>query len=202
MFLLDKLSKYSIVLASNSERRQQLLSKLGIDFQVDTPSIEEKYSPDLPPDEIVCQLARQKAEIVALKHHSKNSIVIAGDTIVCADNQILGKPKNNEQAKRMLHLLSDAEHTVYSGLCIVNENITLCRSDVAKVRFRKLNDNEIEYYIAHFQPFDKAGAYGIQQWIGLCGITSIEGSFYTIMGFPTHLLWEMLSQIVEKRENN
>jgi septum formation protein len=198
MFWAAKLAKYSVVLASRSQRRQELLTKLGIPFETDVCKEEEVYPANSTPAQIVESLAQQKAFDVMSRHQSPNTIVIGGDTIVCIDDRILGKPENPQQALQMLQLLSGRQHSVWSGLCVTSQNVTLCEHDVAHVWFKNLTKEEIDFYIQHFCPFDKAGAYGIQEWIGYHGITKIEGSFYTIMGFPMHILWEMMNRIVKQ----
>ena len=195
--ILQDLSTYEVVLASQSPRRQELLSKLDIEFRVFDSKMKEDVPSGLPVQEIASQLARQKADFVFQSYKSdKPLIVIGGDTIVTLDNQIMGKPVDRTDAIRMLNILSGKRHFVISGLCVMTESKTLVDYDEAQVTFHNLPEDDILYYVDNYNPYDKAGAYGIQEWIGYRGIERIEGSFYTVMGFPTHLLWNMLERAV------
>ncbi len=185
-----------IVLASQSPRRKELLHSLGIDFEVCCSDQSENYSPKMSNAEIASYLAIQKCKTVA-KQYPTDTIVIGGDTIVCLEGEILGKPSSIEEAKQMLNKLSGKTHEVISGIAISYKNKIHNDFDVAKVHFLPLTEADIDFYIAKFQPFDKAGAYGIQEWIGLKKIDRIEGSFYTIMGLPTALLATMLENIIK-----
>jgi len=192
--LLDKLRNYTVVLASKSPRRHQLLAGLGIDFEVHCAEVDECLSMDnFSPAQLVEYLSRQKAHAVAEKYDLGKTIIIGGDTLVCLDDKIIGKPSNKSEAIHILQQLSSKKHTVVSGLCILHKDLVLCNHDVTEVYFKLLKDDEIMYYIDTYHPFDKAGAYGIQEWIGYHAIERINGSFYNVMGLPTHLLWEMLS---------
>lgn len=195
--LLDKLKNYSIVLASQSPRRKELLSNLGIVFEVNWEETDENPSINFTPCELVEYLACQKAEAVAKQYNLEETIVIGGDTIVCIDNIIMGKPKDKADAIRILQQLSGKKHLVISGLCILHKGLVLCNHDITEVYFKPLSKEEIIYYIDYFQPFDKAGAYGIQEWIGHQAIERINGSFYNVMGLPTHLLWSMLEETIQ-----
>ena len=195
--LLDKLKNYTVVLASQSPRRKQLLAGLGIDFQVHFLETNEMLSADLTPSQMVEQLARQKAEVIVNQYNTNETILIGGDTIVCIDNHILGKPTDRLNAIQMLQQLSGKKHLVISGLCVIHKGKKLCRHDTTEVYVKPLTNEEITYYVDTYRPFDKAGSYGIQEWIGYTAIKQINGSFYNVMGLPTHLLWEMLTQITE-----
>ena len=202
MMLLDKLQAYNVVLASQSPRRQELLAGMGVTFSVLKCDEPERIQSDWTPDEVVRQLAWQKASSVfkTLAHQpleaGKPYLVIGGDTIVVVDGHILGKPSDRCEAERMLRLLSGRSHEVYSGLCVKRDGRELLACDSAVVTFDELGVEEICYYIDHCRPFDKAGSYGVQEWIGYRGITKLDGSFYTVMGLPTHLLWQMLLNVV------
>jgi len=193
--LLETLNRFQIVLASRSPRRQELLSKMGLKFTVHQSTIDENIPVSVPLEKVAEYFARRKAEDVAKHYNTGKIIVIGGDTTVLLENELLEKPQNKEEAIEMLKHLSEKTHSVISAICVVHKNKTLVYSDTAKVSFDKLKDDEIHFYIDKYAPFDKAGGYGIQEWIGYIGINSIEGSFYTVMGFPTHLLWNMLKKI-------
>jgi septum formation protein len=200
--LLDNLKKYRVMLASKSPRRQELLRGLGVDFEIGVSESEERILPGWKPSEAVCQLARQKAEAVFRCFSGvagKPLLVIGGDTIVCVDGLILGKPHDLSDAERMLRLLSGQTHKVYTGLCVMEASQLLTDYGCTSVTFESLSEEEISHYIARYRPYDKAGAYGVQEWVGFRGISRIEGSFYNVMGLPTHLLWEMLGRLCENK---
>jgi septum formation protein len=199
--LLDRLKEYSIVLASQSPRRRELLAGLGLRFEIDGSEIPEILPADVSPCLIVEDLARQKTEAIAGRYNLQKTIIIGGDTLVCLDNHIMGKPAGRKEAITMLHELSGRKHTVVSGLCLIHKNRCLCKHDCTLVYFKPLTHEEITYYVDSFQPFDKAGAYGIQEWIGYQAIKYIEGSFYTVVGLPTHLVWTMLEEIMCEVDN-
>lgn len=180
--------KYNYILASKSPRRYQLLKSLGIDFVVTTKEIEEIYPENLTKEQIPVFLSELKAKpfFIDLK---ENDLVITADTIVCHNEKVLGKPKDRTEAMQMLQQLSGNEHQVISGVCLSTKQKTKSFYSVSNVQFKTLTKNEIEYYISEFKPFDKAGAYGIQEWIGSIGITHIEGSFYNVMGLPIQKLY-------------
>jgi septum formation protein len=179
-----------IILASRSPRRQFLLTEAGIDFIVKPVDIHENHTIDLPVDEIAQHIAEQKAK--QFPYLREKEIVIAADTTVIFENYILGKPRDREEARQMLSLLSGNTHHVTSGVCIKDRHQMISFSDTTMVVFKELTDAEITYYIDNFEPFDKAGSYGIQEWIGMIGITKIEGSYFTVMGLPMHKLYEAL----------
>ncbi|MDR1544520.1 MAG: Maf-like protein [Prevotellaceae bacterium] len=192
--MLENLKKYKIILASQSERRQNLLKGLDIDFEVKTiDSVKETYPADLQIDKVPEYLARQKAEYY-LQFLEKNTLLITADTIVVADNQLLGKPKNEQEAKNMLQTLSGATHEVITGVCLTTQEQQKIFSTVTKVTFSVLNDSEINYYVKKYQPYDKAGGYGIQEWIGFVGVKKIEGSYYNVMGLPVQRIYQVLKK--------
>ena len=174
-----------IILASNSPRRKELLSALDISFTVDTDtSFVETYSPDTPHDKVPELMSRGKS----LGFHrplEEDEILVTSDTMVLCGKEILGKPADRADAVRMLKLLSGRPHQVITAVTIRDNQKEKTFSVTSNVFFKELSDSEIDYYIDKYQPFDKAGAYGIQEWIGYIGITGIEGSFYNVMGFPT-----------------
>lgn len=192
-----------IILASGSPRRKELLAGLDIDFEIDTRNnFKEKYSKDTPHSQITALMSEGKS----LGFHrllEKNEILITADTMVLCGDEVLGKPKGNDErekaadASRMLRLLSGKEHKVLTSVTIRDITSTDTFTDAATVLFKDLSDEEIQYYIRNYRPFDKAGAYGIQEWIGYIGISSIKGSFYTIMGLPVHLLFSHLQDFLK-----
>ena len=185
-----------IILASASPRRKELLAGLCIDFEVDTRNnFEETYSPDTPHEQIPEGLSEGKSYGFHRPLES-DEILITSDTLVLCEGHVMGKPLNREEAYEMLKLLSGRSHKVITGVTIRNSEKSVTESDTAIVYFKELTDNEIYYYIDNFKPFDKAGAYGIQEWIGYIGIDRIEGSYFTIMGFPVHLVYQMLSKFI------
>jgi septum formation protein len=191
-------SDYRIYLASASPRRRELLAAMGIDFTTISLSVEETYPEQMPPTEIATYLSQLKMSAIDLTPYPDNTVVITCDTIVVLGDKVLGKPKDKDEAMNILRQLSGKEHTVVSGITVATPTRQLSKDCQTKVRFKALTEADIQYYIDHFQPMDKAGAYGIQEWIGYVGIESISGSFYNVMGLPTHLLWEMMWEIVKK----
>ncbi|HLF64915.1 MAG TPA: Maf family protein [Saprospiraceae bacterium] len=182
-----------IYLASKSPRRQELLQSCGVPFAlVDSEIDESDYSEALPNTDIAQHLAERKAE-QALKHIPQG-IILAADSLVICNNVVLGKPGDKDDAWRMLRLLSDQRHDVVTGVCIQDARKRVSFSEISYVTFTVLTDEEIEFYIDHFKPFDKAGAYAIQEWIGRCKITRIEGSYTNIMGLPTERVYRTLKE--------
>ena len=188
--MLNNLEKYDVVLGSNSPRRRELLNDMGVTFRVEAiKGIDETYPASLPVEEIPVYLARIKADGYPLQ---ANELLITADTIVVLDETVLGKPAGEADAHRMLRALSGRDHRVISGVCVTTASRTESFSDTSIVRFAELTDEEIDYYIKHYRPFDKAGAYGIQEWIGNIGISGISGDFYNVMGLPTLKLYQLL----------
>ena len=196
--LLDELKNYKIYLASKSPRRRELLSDMGIEYELISSEVEESYDPSLYPAEVVQYLSKLKLSAIDMTRYPANTIFIACDTIVVADGNIIGKPKDNDEALLMLRQLSGETHVVYSGLTVATPDRMLTDFRSSGVTFVELSDEELRYYVEHYRPLDKAGAYGIQEWIGCIGIQAIHGSFYNVMGLPTCLLWEMLQNIIRK----
>lgn len=182
-----------IILASNSPRRRELMKGLDIDYSVEViDGIDESYPSDIPTEQIPVFIATQKAKAYTV---AENEILLTADTIVIIDNQILGKPKDADDACRMLRQLSGRTHHVITGVCLTAKHGQKCFSETTAVTFRQLSDEEINYYVSHYKPFDKAGAYGIQEWIGYVGVAAINGSFYNVMGLPVERVYEELSKI-------
>lgn len=190
---LSKLSDKQIILASNSPRRQELLKGLGVDFTVKVHPVEEIVPPDLPAEYAAAYLSKLKAD--GFPHSlTDNEILITADTIVIVRGRILGKPNSELEAFDMIRGLSGTTHTVITAVTLKDSNRQITVEDEAKVTFRFLEEDEIWYYVRNYKPFDKAGAYGIQEWIGFVGVTGIEGSYFTVMGFPQHLVYEQLKK--------
>jgi septum formation protein len=181
----------NIILSSNSPRRQQLLKDLGIKFEIKTMETEESFPDELPIRKVAAYLAEKKANTF-LPHLAANEVLITADTVVIADNKILNKPDNEKEAADMLHFMEGKTHLVMTGVCIADIHNKVVFSDQTEVSFTKLSAMEISYYIQKFKPYDKAGAYGIQEWIGLIGIDGIKGSYYNVMGLPVHLVYQTL----------
>ncbi len=180
---------YNYILASKSPRRQQLLESLGLTFSIRLKEVEEVFPEGLKKEEVPVFLSELKAQpfIAELKD---NEVVITADTVVCLENKILGKPNDFDEAFSMLTSLSGKEHQVITGVCLTAKNKSTTFYSLTNVMFKELTSQEIEYYITEYKPFDKAGGYGIQEWIGTIGITHIEGSFYNVMGLPIQKLYE------------
>lgn len=185
-----------VILGSNSPRRKELLAGLDIDFEIDTENnFEETYSPDIPHESIPEILSEGKSHGFH-RELADDEILITSDTLVLCGDRVMGKPHSREEAYDMLRFLSGREHKVITAVTIRDRQTTSTSSDTAIVHFKELSDNEIYYYIDKFKPFDKAGAYGIQEWIGYIGIEKIEGSYFTIMGFPVHLVYQELLKFI------
>lgn len=182
-----------ILLGSQSPRRKELLTSLGFSFETVEISCNEDFPVDLAASEIAVYLAELKANHI--RELSDSEVLITADTIVVQNQKVLGKPQNEEEAAEMLRGLSDSVHQVYTGICVKTKNLIILKTDVAQVHFNAITDDEINYYITNFKPFDKAGSYGIQEWIGMSKISKIEGSYYTVMGLPTHLVYSILNKL-------
>lgn len=186
-----------IILASNSPRRKELLAGLDIDFIVDTGSnAEEKYSPDTPHEMIPSVLSEVKSHGFH-RELTDDEILITSDTLVLCGERVMGKPHSREEAIEMLGFLSGKEHKVITAITLRDSRRHSTLSDIAIVHFKELSGEEIEYYVDSYKPFDKAGAYGIQEWIGYIGIDSITGSYFTIMGLPVHLVYQELLKFID-----
>lgn len=191
---LDKLKRYRIILASASPRRKELLSKLDIDFTAKVlHDVDESFPASLPVVQVPQYISRKKAD-ACCQEMQENDMVITADTVVAVGRRILGKPKSAEEARVMLKLLSDRYHRVVTGVTIMTAKRTETFATVSRVRFTRLNDEEIDYYISKYKPFDKAGAYGIQEWIGMVGITELNGSYFNVMGLPVQRLYAKLKE--------
>jgi len=182
------LPDYNYILASKSPRRQELLHSLGINFKVIIKEIEEIYPVQLTKEEIPVFLAYLKSKTL-INNLKENDLLITADTIVWLNGEVLGKPENKQEAIKILQKLSGNEHQVITGVCLTSIHKQKSFFTISNVRFKDLSLSEIEYYVSEFNPLDKAGAYGIQEWIGYIGITHIEGSFFNVMGLPVQQLY-------------
>lgn len=183
-----KLSK-PLILASNSPRRKELLTNAGFEFTVQVIPIDESFSPEIPLREVAGYISTKKAKQFGIVN---DSLVLTADTVVAAESQILGKPTDRQEAIDMLTMLSGKSHEVITAISILDGGEISTYSDIALVWLKELDMNEIIYYVDQYKPFDKAGAYGIQEWLGMIAIDKIEGSFYTIMGLPIHIVYREL----------
>ncbi len=190
--MLENLNKYKIVLASNSPRRKELLQRMGINFKVRTLyGIDESYPESLKGEDIVCYISRSKANAYRSSMAS-DELLITADTIVYVAGEVMGKPKSAEQAKEMLHKLSGKTHQVITGVTIVTAERTENFGVTSRVKFAEITDEEINFYVDNYLPFDKAGAYGIQEWIGIVAVEEIQGSYFNVVGLPVQRLYQKL----------
>lgn len=190
--MLENLNKYSIVLASNSPRRKELLQRLGIKFKVRTLfGIDESYPESLRGEDIVCYISRKKAEAYRSSMAS-DELLITADTIVCMDGKVMGKPDDAVEAKRMLKELSGRYHQVITGVTVLTADRMENFGVTSQVKFAELSEDEVDYYVDNYLPFDKAGAYGIQEWIGIVAVEEIKGSYFNVVGLPVQRLYQKL----------
>ena len=183
---------YRVILASNSPRRKELLTGIDLPFEVRVlDGIDESYPTDLPTKEIAGYISKKKAAAYRMTM-ADDELIITADTIVVLGNEVMGKPKDSADAKKMLHELSGKTHQVITGVCITTKERQSNFSVETDVTFKTLSDQEIDYYVEHYQPFDKAGAYGIQEWIGHVGVTGLNGSYFNVMGLPVQRIYEEL----------
>lgn len=201
--MLEDLKKYSVVLASNSPRRKELLSGLGVNFSVKTlPDVDESFPDTLKGEEIPLFIARKKADAYKVLFSSVTSneveeplLVITADTIVWLEDEVLGKPANATEARAMLSKLSGKKHQVITGVCLTTASWQKSFAAASEVQFSSLTEEEMDYYIQNYCPYDKAGAYGVQEWIGFIGVESIQGSYFNVMGLPIQRLYRELKTI-------
>ena len=193
--MLENLNKYKIILASNSPRRKELLSGLGVDYEVKTlPDVDESYPDGLSGEEIAKHIARGKAEAYRSLIQA-DELVITADTIVWLDGAVMGKPKDEEEAKDMLMRLSGKTHQVITGVCLTTASTQKTFATVTDVTFATLTDEEVDYYVTRYQPMDKAGSYGVQEWIGFVGVENLSGSYFNVMGLPIQRLYTELKKL-------
>ncbi len=194
--LKQQLKNYNIILASGSPRRQDFFTKLDLDFTIDVREVEEVFDENLQREAITDYLSQLKAS--AFLDVSEKEIIVTSDTIVWKDGKAIGKPKDANDAKRMLRSLSNDMHEVYTSVTFTTVNSQTTVNDTTKVWFKTLTDDEINFYVDTYKPFDKAGSYGIQDWIGYIGIEKIEGCFFNVMGLPTRKVYTELLAITNK----
>ena len=199
MELFDNIREYRVILGSGSPRRKEVLAMLDIDFEVRSAGdVDESYPADLPAEEVPLYLARKKSNAF-LSGLRENELVITADTVVICDNNVLGKPGDSEEAFRMLKMLSGRKHAVVTGITVATREIQISDTAITEVEFAPLSDETIKEYIGRYRPLDKAGAYGIQEWIGAVAVKGINGSFYNVMGLPLHLLTTLLLRIPARK---
>ncbi len=194
--LRERLKNHKVILASGSPRRQDFFKELDLDFKIQVKAIDETYPSHLTHSQITDYISQQKA--AAFNNLQQNEILITSDTIVWLNEAALEKPKNTEHAKEMLRKLSGQMHEVITSVCFTTPGFQKTVNDVTKVWFKTLSDSEIDYYIKNYQPFDKAGGYGIQEWIGYIGIEKIEGCYFNVMGLPIRLVYKTLSDMATR----
>lgn len=193
--MLENLNKYKIKLASNSPRRRELLSGLGIDYEVKLlPGIDETYPDTLRGEEIPVYIAREKADAYR-PCMQPDELIITADTIVYVDGEVLGKPKDEADARRMLEKLSGRSHQVITGVCLTTTTFQKSFASVTEVTFDTLSEEEIHFYIERYHPMDKAGSYGVQEWIGFIGVSGLKGSYFNVMGLPVQRLYQELKKL-------
>lgn len=193
--MLDNLKKYHIILASNSPRRHELMKGLGVDFEVKTlRNIDESFPDDLRANDVAQFIAERKADAYASIVHD-NDLIITADTVVVLEDKILGKPHSRDEAIQMLRALSGKTHHVVTGVCLLTVNDRKVFKSITNVQFAQLSEDEITYYVDTYSPYDKAGAYGVQEWIGYIGVENIEGSYYNVMGLPIQKLYKELKRL-------
>jgi septum formation protein len=194
---VEKINSRQIILASSSPRRQELMKGLGIKFTILIREVEEVWPQGMPIREIPSFLADLKADAFSMDEFADGAILITADTVVILDGQVLGKPRDRQDAIEILSKLSGAKHEVITGVCLRSKERSSAFDVCSEVWFRKFSKDEIEWYVDTYSPFDKAGAYGVQEWIGYAGIERINGSFYNVMGLPTQRLYLELEKLIE-----
>ena len=193
--MLDNLEKYKVILASGSPRRRELMAGLGVNYEVRIlPDVDESYPDTLQGEEIPLYIAKEKADAY-IPMMQPDELIITADTIVWLDSKVLGKPGMREDALQMLRTMSGRTHEVFTGVCITTTDWQRSFTAQTEVRFATLSEDEIIYYVDNFKPMDKAGAYGVQEWIGFIGVENISGSYYNIMGLPVQKLYRELLKV-------
>ena len=193
--MLDNLEKYKVILASGSPRRRELMAGLGVNYEVRIlPEVDESYPDTLQGEEIPLYIAKEKADAY-IPMMQPDELIITADTIVWLDGKVLGKPRDREDALQMLRTMSGRTHEVFTGVCITTTDWQRSFTAQTEVRFATLSEDEIIYYVDNFKPMDKAGAYGVQEWIGFIGVENISGSYYNIMGLPVQKLYRELLKV-------
>jgi septum formation protein len=190
----EQASEYRFILASKSPRRKMLFESLGFPFEIRTTDTEESFDPSLKGEEIALYLSRKKAASFE-GHLESDELVITADTIVWINDHVLNKPENKEEAKQMLSEISDNVHSVFTGVCLKTAEKEIVFCEETKVYFNAISEQEIDFYLDTYKPYDKAGAYGIQEFIGCIGISRVEGDFYNVVGFPVQRFWQELKNL-------
>jgi len=198
---LNKLKEFEIILASKSPRRKRLLQNLDLEFEVQVRTVDETIPKNIPLQKSAEYLANLKASAFPRQFIPDNQLIITADTVVICDKKLLEKPQTKEKAIEMLNNLSNKKHKVITAVCIKTNSYEKTISAKSDVEFNDLSPSEIIYYIEKYKPYDKAGAYGIQEWIGLIGIKNINGSFYNVMGLPTHMLYDELKKFCDEQKS-
>ncbi len=191
--LLPLMNNYKLVLGSGSPRRKELLTGMGLTFEVRVSDVDESIDPSWPLTEVAQRLAERKAAAL-METAEMNELVITADTVVHVEGMLLNKPADKAEALSMLKQLSGRSHEVFTGVCLATSEWKESFTDCTKVTFAEMSERELEYYIEHYKPFDKAGSYGAQDFIGLVGIVNLEGSYFNVMGLPTHRLFAVLKE--------
>ena len=186
-----------LLLASKSPRRRQLLAELGLPVEIVSVDVDEHLDTPLPAHQVAEHLACRKSSTYPIGHMADDEVLVTADTVVVLDGQVLGKPADRAAAVAMLHSLSGRSHEVYTGVCLSTNQRHCSFTECTTVHFAPLSDRDIDYYVDHYRPFDKAGAYGIQEWIGMIGVSRIEGCFYNVMGLPVARLYAALNELVK-----
>ena len=196
---MEVFSSFKIVLASQSPRRKELLKKLGFQFEILSVSVDESYPPDILPEKVPLFLADKKFQAAcSALDIDNNTILITADTAVICEGEVIGKPQDRYDAYSKIRMLSGRGHKVVTGVCIGNSSKKICFDDTTIVTFDTLADDEINFYVSGFEVMDKAGAYGIQDWLGVAKISGIIGSYTNVIGLPTQVLWKKIHEFVEK----
>ncbi len=199
MELIEKVKDFRFILASQSPRRQDIFRSLGLEYEIRTKEVEESFPSSLNAGEIATYLAEKKSK-AQRKELTDHEILITADTIVWIDNTLLNKPLTIEEARKMLLLISGKTHSVYTGVCLASETNSTVFVEATEVTFHPLSNKEIDYYLSNYQPLDKAGAYGIQEFIGYIGIQKITGDFYNVVGFPVQRFWKELDRFISDKD--
>ncbi|MDD3737893.1 MAG: Maf family nucleotide pyrophosphatase [Lentimicrobiaceae bacterium] len=200
--IFDKIKNYRLLLASKSQRRIDLFKQTGLDFTVVDINADESFPRDLHVSEVPLHICQKKSHAYDTSKLKDNNILVTADTVVVFGDSILNKPHDEVEAKKMLSILSDKSHKVYTGVCIRNNKFQSVFVEETTVTFGNLSEGDIDFYVKNYKPFDKAGAYGIQEWIGLVGVERIEGCYYNIVGFPMHTFCKQLIKFIERNTEN
>jgi len=193
--MLNNFKEYNFILGSNSPRRSQILKEMGLDFKIIASNIDETIPKGIKNKNVPIYLAKEKANFL-FKELNKNEILITADTIVLMNNEIITKPSNKKDAKDILQKISNNKHEVITGICITSDSNQHSFSSKTEVFFNKISDSEIEYYLEKFKPYDKAGSYGIQEWLGLISVRKIIGSYTNVVGLPSSELYQELNKFI------